>query len=612
MSSELDQAREQLAQKDAQLLELTSTIADQAATIKQQAARIAALEFTAAAAPPRAAPSLQHTMTQAEQSKLEHEIGFNNSLEPLLRKWMLEAPTMAAAALLADKAKVLLLEEALATPAAQAELAALVPAVAVRLRASAQPYVGDAQVQRLAAIIEAGNQLYSGIYHGVLDMVRANDGYDDFCATLDAIAPDRSRFPQRTAGGDCQPNLLAIYASAREAHPLFGAVLGEVARREGAAAGTRTTPLKHVFRVLQKHATRVDGGKPTEFETACDIVRGSIVVSSMSELLAVLRLLLVMEEEGTIIIVRTKNRFMRPTAAGWADAMLNFVCLGGSAMASRHVCELQLVHATMLKARKEFGGHQAYAAFREAAELLEFIVGGVLVDATEAPVAALEVAAGAVVAAGGGEEAAAVEAAWMAAWQAVCDTLAPLWQARALVPSGSDSAAATDVLLGRVNLAAPPRVFVETGGEWDSAELADGGRLFRTTKKPGQRCHSATAPVASSLTRIQVMEGSEVRDLYLGLASVQKSLSKRSFISRDSDVWLIYCRNGDLYAGGGCNSGAGPVRAGDVLELDYNADARILRFLRDGQVLGQHVGVASTAKLVVSMGQMGSAVRLLG
>ena len=82
----------------------------------------------------------------------------------------------------------------------------------------------------------------------------------------------------------------------------------------------RAAPLKHVFRVLQKHATRVDGGAPTEFETACDIVRGSIVCGNMADLLVVLRLLLKMQKEGKIIIVRWKDRFKSPTAAGWADA----------------------------------------------------------------------------------------------------------------------------------------------------------------------------------------------------------------------------------------------------------------------------------------------------
>ena len=112
-----------------------------------------------------------------------------------------------------------------------------------------------------------------------------------------------------------------------------------------------------------------------------------------------LRALLRLQEEGGIVIVRTKNRFTSPTPAGWADAMLNIICMApaesqgavaaedhtGAPLAHGHVCELQLIHATMLKARKEFGGHNAYAAFREAAELLEFIVDGLLPPSLEGP-----------------------------------------------------------------------------------------------------------------------------------------------------------------------------------------------------------------------------------
>ena len=170
------------------------------------------------------------------------------------------------------------------------------------------------------------------------------------------MVTDAARFPQRTT------DLVELYGAAVATMGPFEKVLEKVVRlaaTEGATAKTRVAPLKHAFRVLQKHATRVDGGKPTEFETACDIVRGSIVCESMRDLLVVLRLLLKMKEEGLIAIVRVKHRFRHPTAAGWVDAMFNILCLGGGAAAANHVCELQLMHGTMLKARKEFGGHAA-------------------------------------------------------------------------------------------------------------------------------------------------------------------------------------------------------------------------------------------------------------
>jgi hypothetical protein len=112
----------------------------------------------------------------------------------------------------------------------------------------------------------------------------------------------------------------------------------------------------------------------------------------------VLRCLAALQAEGVLEVVRVKNRFKNPTAGGWADALINFVLLrrrmrkttatgeGGREQEEEedqqqqqqqpqevyHICELQLVHSEMLKARKEFGGHTAYAAFREAAELLAF------------------------------------------------------------------------------------------------------------------------------------------------------------------------------------------------------------------------------------------------
>jgi hypothetical protein len=318
---------------------------------------------------------------------------FNNNLEPRLKKWMREAPVAASPELQADKTKTLGLEEPLPSsglrPGAVAELTEMMPGIIERIQTTAKPYTSPTEVKRLLAVIEAGNELYFGMYNNILTkQVRNNVGYKDFCTALNRIEQDRSNFPQRT--GD----LAAIYSAAREAHPLFVEVLEKV---EQQAAGDsisgvemRAAPLKHVFRVLQKHATRIDGGKPTDFETACDIVRGSIICESMGDLLAVLKLLLQFKQDGQIKIVRVKNRFDNPTAAGWADAMINFICLSGSAAAAGHVCELQLTHATMLKARKDFGGHNAYAAFREAAELLEFIVGGVLVVDVQKKLGTLE------------------------------------------------------------------------------------------------------------------------------------------------------------------------------------------------------------------------------
>jgi len=600
---QLVQKDEQLAHLDEQLATQASQLAKNAATIAEQAARIAALEAAAAAAP--TAPALRRTMTEEENAKqalkCEHERKFNNQLEPLLRTWMGEAPTTADAALLADKDRVLALEQALHTPAGRSELAELLPAIVARLCATAQSYMSEEQVKRLLAIIKAGNKLYFGIYHGVLDMVRSNDRYGDFCSALDAVVVDESRFPQRT------PGLLAIYDAAREALPLFGAVLADVVvRAKGRSVGveTRAAPLKHVFRVLQKHATRVDGGEPTEFETACDIVRGSIVCDSMGDLLVVLELLLALQEEGTILIVRTKNRFERPTAAGWADAMLNFVCPGGSGAAGEHVCELQLVHATMLKARKEFGGHSAYAAFREAAELLDFVVGGALF---EAPVAALEAATA--VARRGGEERAAFRTAWLAAWCAAQTALVPLRRSRSLVSDGSEAAVCADALLGRV---AHAGWFSETGGEAQCVQIAGDGMTrvscMSDTSNYAKYAHAGTGQLGSFSVGIKL--GSKMTGGFsFGLAAADKDLSKDGHILADKHTWLI-SGHGYLYADGKPRRIEG-LHPGEELDLEYDAEAKTLQFLRAGMLLGEHTGVVAPVKLVVSVRVVGHGLELL-
>jgi ankyrin repeat protein len=390
---------------------------------------------------------------------------FNNSLIPRLRKWVVKGVPSAHDAEVARCKKELDELEGRATwadaaaDAACAAVKALLEPAARAIRATANAFASEEQMQELHAIVEAGDKVYLGIYAGMHEQVRNNEGYGEFCDALDAVVPDAARFPQRTT------DLVELFGSAVAAMGPFEAVLEEVARgaaAQGATAKTRVAPLKHVFRVVQKHATRVDGGKPTDFETACDIVRGSVVCETMCDLLKVLRLLLQLQVDGFILIVRFKNRFKHPTAAGWADAMINFVCLRGGDAAAGHVCELQLVHATMLKARKEFGGHNAYVAFREAAELLEFVVGDMLMGAAEGPVEALEAATAKATAAAEGpsvatvadEEAAAGAAvAAQSALQAVGEVagtaLMALRWARALVPDGCDASAIADPLLER-------------------------------------------------------------------------------------------------------------------------------------------------------------------
>ena len=70
------------------------------------------------------------------------------------------------------------------------------------------------------------------------------------------------------------------------------------------------------------------------------------------------------------MVVRVKDRFKHPSGGGWRDVMINFYVVGDGA---KHVCEVQLVHKSLLTARKGLPGHIIYGVVRNATEVLEFL-----------------------------------------------------------------------------------------------------------------------------------------------------------------------------------------------------------------------------------------------
>ena len=79
------------------------------------------------------------------------------------------------------------------------------------------------------------------------------------------------------------------------------------------------------------------------------------------------------------MVVRVKDRFKHPSGGGWRDVMINFYVVGDGA---KHVCEVQLVHKSLLTARKGLPGHVIYGVVRNATEVLEFL--GLLIKSERA------------------------------------------------------------------------------------------------------------------------------------------------------------------------------------------------------------------------------------
>jgi hypothetical protein len=133
------------------------------------------------------------------------------------------------------------------------------------------------------------------------------------------------------------------------------------------------TGLKSLRRVLEKAALRAEHAGSAA--CVCDVVRDRLVVPSFQRLVQVMEELLERASVGEIQIVRIQDRFAVPLPGGWRDMLVNYVLLapfeGGADV--RHVCELQLVHAQMLPALRQFEAHAAASATRNAHELLAHV-----------------------------------------------------------------------------------------------------------------------------------------------------------------------------------------------------------------------------------------------
>lgn len=122
--------------------------------------------------------------------------------------------------------------------------------------------------------------------------------------------------------------------------------------------------LKRMGRILEKAALRRE---KTERNSSLvfDCVRSLFHADSMKGITAAIAVLL---DDSDIVIVRVKDRFADPAPGGWRDLLVNLYLKDDPL---QHICEIQLCHRTMLKARSGLPGHDMYARTRNASELLE-------------------------------------------------------------------------------------------------------------------------------------------------------------------------------------------------------------------------------------------------
>merc|ERR1712166_1083207 len=122
--------------------------------------------------------------------------------------------------------------------------------------------------------------------------------------------------------------------------------------------------LKKMGRIIEKTILK----RPDDLGNAnkvCDIVRGMVTCDNMTQIADVVGHIGASDD---IVVARVKDRFFEaPSAGGWRDCMINFYVKSD---VNKHICEVQVVHKTMMTARKGLPGHAVYNRVRNASELL--------------------------------------------------------------------------------------------------------------------------------------------------------------------------------------------------------------------------------------------------
>jgi len=128
--------------------------------------------------------------------------------------------------------------------------------------------------------------------------------------------------------------------------------------------------MKSLFRILEKQAfdpNRAAGQKPSP---VLDAARCMMIYNSMTSLAAGVQRIGQDHSNGSVIVLRVKERFTACTAGGWSDLLTNVQLPGTHGGASLSVCEIQLIHLKMLILRHEVGGHESYTKCRIADEVV--------------------------------------------------------------------------------------------------------------------------------------------------------------------------------------------------------------------------------------------------
>mgnify|MGYP000135285029 FL=1 len=217
-------------------------------------------------------------------------------------------------------------------------------------------------------VVAAGASHFEGVYDSVYQTITGSeaDSLSQFHQTM-------NKFPwNRKSSNACQKQhtvmevMRAALSTKKEFFdPFLHQMHGDLVMTDKIAADFPTTAnLKGARRMVEKIALQPKG--TLDPSRILDAARAMIVATDINAIVMVLKYL--HTKRGTIFIKRVKNRFLSPSLGGWRDVMVNF---SFRADPTQHICELQIVHKSMLTARKGLPGHEVYNRVRNAWELME-------------------------------------------------------------------------------------------------------------------------------------------------------------------------------------------------------------------------------------------------
>lgn len=164
-----------------------------------------------------------------------------------------------------------------------------------------------------------------------------------------------------------------LYLASYRATPHYERFLNMLIEETDALPGSQMAPLKSIYRTMEKTAFRTDG-QQWNANNVLDVLRGCILFDTME---GFIRCINVISQRTDIVIHRIKDRFSSPTAGGWRDCLINF---SFTRTVDPVICELQMIHKTLMLARKGMAGHNDYMTYRSAIELKEFVTASMMIQ----------------------------------------------------------------------------------------------------------------------------------------------------------------------------------------------------------------------------------------